>query len=216
VGGIFRPLSLLFLFCREKPMGCGFPAGGSGVTVMKVVEWPAKILETRADEVKVFDAEFQAFVDDMFETMRESSGIGLAANQVGSSKRVFVVNIAFCEKSDEVRKPWHDRALTFVNPEITRREGKLKYQEGCLSFPDVYEYVERAAEVWVKAQDEKGEPFELHADELMAVCIQHELDHLDGIPFFKRMSRLKSALVKKKMMRYALTMLEDTAAEGHA
>lgn len=174
------------------------------MTVLKVVEWPAKVLETRADEVMSFDDAFRSFVRDMHETMRDAGGIGLAANQVGSLRRVFTVSIPFSDKEDTARKPWHDKDFTFVNPEITRREGKIKYQEGCLSFPDIYEFVERSAEVWIKAVDENGSPFELQADGLMAICLQHELDHLDGVPFFKRMSRLKALFVKKKMMRYAM------------
>jgi peptide deformylase len=183
------------------------------VTVLRVVEWPSEVLERKASEVTLFDEGFRRFVDDMHETMHASSGIGLAANQVGDLRRVFTVNIPFSEEADEERKGWHDKAFTFVNPVITKKEGKTRYQEGCLSFPGIYENVDRASEVWVKAVNEHGEPFEVHADGLFAICIQHELDHIDGIPFFKRMGRLKAAFVKKKMMRRALELKEGDVPE---
>lgn len=175
------------------------------MSVLDVVVWPAKVLETRASEVTKFDADLKKFVEDMHETMKASAGIGLAANQVGDLRRVVTIEIPFndnrYEEQEEKLEWWHNKKFTFVNPVITKKAGKFKFQEGCLSFPDVYEFVERAAEVWVSAKDENGKDFEVHATGLFAVCLQHEVDHIDGVVFFTRMSRLKAGLVKKKMAR---------------
>jgi peptide deformylase len=175
------------------------------VTVLNVVVWPNKVLETRAEEVTKFDAEFKQFVADMHETMEAASGIGLAANQVGDLRRVLTIMIPYAEsryaEQEEQKEWWHDKRFTFVNPVITRKEGKLKFQEGCLSFPEIYEFVDRAAEVWVKAKDENGKEFEVHATGLLAVCLQHEIDHIDGVVFINRMSRLKNSMIRKKIAR---------------
>ena len=176
------------------------------VAILDVLVWPHKVLETRASEVAQFDEDLRRFVDDMHETMRASGGIGLAANQVGDLRRVITMQIptARSEGSEEAEEQqwWHEKKFTFVNPRITKKSGKFKYQEGCLSFPDIYEFVDRAAEVWVTAHDEFGKQFEVHATGLFAVCMQHEIDHIDGVVFFKRMSRLKSSMVQKKMLRH--------------
>ncbi len=178
------------------------------MTVLDVVVWPAKVLETRATEVTKFDADLKKFVGDMYETMAAAGGIGLAANQVGDLRRVITMEIPFGDNRyeedadpEEKQEWWHNKKWTFINPVITKKAGKFKFQEGCLSFPEVYEFVERAAEVWVTAKDETGKEFEVHATGLFAVCIQHEIDHIDGVVFIDRMSRLKSGLVKKKMAR---------------
>lgn len=175
------------------------------VSVLDIVIWPAKVLETRAAEVTQFDANLKKFVDDMHETMRASAGIGLAANQVGDLRRVVTMEIPWAEsryaEQEEKQEWWHNKRFTFVNPVITKKQGKFKYQEGCLSFPDIFEFVDRAAEVWVKAQDENGKDFEVHATGLFAVCIQHEIDHIDGVVFVERMSRLKANMVRKKIAR---------------
>lgn len=171
---------------------------------LEVVEWPAKVLETPAEPVTKFDESFRQFLEDMHETMKASGGIGLAANQVGDLRRVLTIEIPFVAgdgEDESARKWWHDKKFTFVNPVITKKQGLIKWQEGCLSFPELYDFVDRAAEVWVKAQDENGKEFEVHADELFAVCLQHEIDHIDGIPFFKRMSRLKAERIRSKMLK---------------
>lgn len=174
------------------------------MTVLKVVEWPAKVLETPAAEVKVFDDDLRKFVEDMHETMRDSNGIGLAANQVGDLRRVIAIEIPYVgkEKGDEDQPSWwHDKKFTFINPVIVKKSGTIRWQEGCLSFPEVFDFVERASDIWVKAFDENGKEFEVHADGLFAVCLQHEIDHIDGIVFFKRMSRLKADRIKTKMLK---------------
>ncbi len=174
------------------------------MTVLKVVEWPAKVLETKSTEVTEFNDEFLSFVRDMHETMDEAGGIGLAANQVGVAKRVLTICIPWEERrgeAPEAKAEWHDKRWTFVNPVIGKKSGKFKGQEGCLSFPEIFENVERSAEVWVTAQDETGKTFEVHANGLFSVCLQHEIDHIDGIVFITRMSPLKSKLVKKKVLK---------------
>ena len=175
------------------------------MAVLNVVVWPAPVLETKASKVEKFDAEFQTFVGDMHETMDAAQGIGLAANQVGDLRRVLTILIPYGgERYDEVgetKEWWHDQRFTFVNPVITKKQGKFKYQEGCLSFPEIFDFVERAAEVWVTAQDEEGKEFEVHATGLLSVCLQHEIDHIDGIVFINRMSRLKASMIKKKLAR---------------
>ncbi len=186
------------------------------MSVLDIVIYPAKVLETRAAEVTKFDDDLKKFVADMHETMVVSAGIGLAANQVGDLRRVITMEIPFADskysdQEPEVQEWWHDKKFTFINPVIIRKQGKFRFQEGCLSFPEIYEFVERAAEVWVKAVDETGKEFEVHATGLFAVCIQHEIDHIDGIVFVERMSRLKASMVKKKIARRAMS--EETVEE---
>jgi peptide deformylase len=172
------------------------------MALLKVVEWPAKVLETPAKDVTVFDDDLRRFVSDMHETMKDANGIGLAANQVGDLRRVITIEIPHTGKSeDDAPKWWHNKKFTFINPVITKKEGVLKWQEGCLSFPEIFDFVERASEILVKAKDENGKDFEVHADDLFAVCLQHEIDHIDGIVFFKRMSRLKADRIRGKMLK---------------
>ena len=173
------------------------------MALLRVVEWPAEVLETKAEEVSKFDEDLQRLVVDMHETMDDASGIGLAANQIGVLKRVITMLIPFDgeESEENPREVWHDKRFTFINPVITKKSGKIRWQEGCLSFPEIFDFVDRSAEVWVDALDEHGTSFQVHATGLFSVCIQHEIDHIDGVVFFKRMSRLKAGLIKKKMLR---------------
>ena len=175
------------------------------MAVLDVVLWPAPVLETRASEVTEFNAGLRQFVANMHETMHAAGGIGLAANQVGDLRRVITIEIPWSEARDgeelEAKEWWHNKTFTFINPVITKKAGKFKFQEGCLSFPYLFEFVDRAAEVWVSANDEHGKPFELHANGLLAVCLQHEIDHIDGIVFIDRMSRLKATMARKKLAR---------------
>lgn len=178
---------------------------------LKVVEWPNEVLETRASEVTNFDAKLVQFVKDMHETMDKANGIGLAANQVNSLQRVLTIHIPFQEAQDgeeqqdaEQKQWWHNKRFTFINPEIVKKSGKIKYMEGCLSFPEIYDYVDRAADITVKAQDETGKEFEVEVSGLMSICLQHEIDHLDGIVFISRMSRLKSNMIRKKIQKRQL------------
>ena len=175
------------------------------MAILEVVEYPAEVLETKSPDVTKYDNELKQFVKNMHETMDSANGIGLAANQVGELRRIFVIHIPYdqerYDEGENPKQPWHDKRFTFINPVITKKAGKISWQEGCLSFPEIYDFVDRSAEVWVDAYDENGKKFSLHADGLFSVCIQHELDHIDGIVFISRMSRLKSAMIKKKLAR---------------
>src|SRR5690606_18208449 len=132
---------------------------------------------------------------------------GLAANQVGDLRRVITSEIPFSENRDEdgeddtKKEWWHNKKVTFINPVIVKTQGTISAQEGCLSFPEIFDFVDRFAEVWVEAVDEHGNKFDVHATGLFAVCLQHEIDHIDGIVFINRMSRLKSMRIRKKIMR---------------
>jgi len=142
-----------------------------------------------AQPVKQVDDALRKLVDDMFETMYAAPGIGLAATQVNVDKRVIVIDV-----SEE-----KDRPLCFVNPEILARDGVEEMEEGCLSVPGVFETVERADHVRVRALDRDGKPFEMEAGGILAVCIQHEIDHLDGKLFVDYLSPLKRARIRKKL-----------------
>ena len=161
--------------------------------ILKVVKYPEPVLSQPGEPVTEFDAELQKLVDDMFETMYSSQGIGLAAPQVAVSKRVTVIDLS--QGKDPAQK------LVLVNPEVIFREGKQYEEEGCLSFPEIREKVQRAAKVKVRAQDAKGNWFEMDGEELLSRAFQHEIDHLDGMLFIFRMSSLKRDLVLRKIRK---------------
>jgi peptide deformylase len=174
--------------------------------LLKIIEWPAKVLETRAKEVESFDDKLKAIVKDMHDTLVKEEGIGLSANQVDVLQRITLINIPFHgnnydDDASEKKQWWHDKLFTLINPVITERKGRISYMEGCMSFPDIFDFVERSAHIKVKAFDVDGKEFEFEATDLFSVCIQHEIDHLDGVVFVNRMSRLKSSSIKKKMMK---------------
>lgn len=173
------------------------------MSVLEIYTWPAKVLETRAEEVSTFDDEIKTLVKDMHETMKKAdNGIGLAANQVGVLKRVITIHISRDRDVSEEKKIWHDKPYTFINPVITKRsEEIICWQEACLSLPGVYELVDRHETITVEAFDEHGTKFIFEADDIMAVCLQHEIDHLDGVTVLKRISRLKSSLAKKRLLK---------------
>ena len=157
------------------------------------MKYPEPILSQPGEPVTEFNAELRKLVADMFETTYASQGIGLAAPQVGASKRVTVIDLSMGKKPED--------KLVLVNPEIISSEGRLYDEEGCLSFPDIREKVVRAAKVRVRAQDVHGKWFEMDGEELMARCLQHEIDHLDGILFLVRMSALKRNLNLRKIRK---------------
>ena len=161
--------------------------------IYKIVKYPDKVLEKPTKPVTVFDEKLQKLVDDMFESMYEAKGIGLAAPQIGVTKRVTVIDLSF--KEDPEAK------IVLVNPEITVREGKQYEEEGCLSLPEIREKVERAAHVVVRAQDAQGNMHEYHGDELLARAFQHEIDHLDGVLFISRLSKLKRGLALRQIRK---------------
>jgi len=151
--------------------------------ILPILEYPDPRLKKVASPVTVFGPEIERLVRDMAETMYEAPGIGLAATQVDVHKRVIVIDIS--ETRDQLR--------VFVNPELLLAEGEAECEEGCLSVPGYYDKVTRAADIRVRAQNERGETFELATDGLLAVCIQHEMDHLLGKVFVDYLSPLKRA-----------------------
>ena len=159
------------------------------MSVLTILEFPDPRLRTQAAPVTVFDAELKQFVADMFETMFEANGVGLAATQVNVHQRVLVADM-----SDQ-----RNQQLALINAEIVGKEGTQEYQEGCLSFPGIYADVTRALKGTVKAQDVVGKVFTLEAEGPLAVCIQHELDHLAGKVFVDYLSPLKRNMLLKRM-----------------
>lgn len=161
--------------------------------ILKIVKFPEPVLQKPGEPVTEFNDELRKLAADMFETMYASQGIGLAAQQVGVAKRVTVIDLS-CGKDPEQK-------LVLVNPEIIAREGKQYEEEGCLSFPEIREKVQRAFNVRVRAQDLSGKWFEMDAEELLSRCFQHEIDHLDGMLFIFRMSALKRDLTLRKIRK---------------
>ncbi len=161
--------------------------------ILKIVKYPEPVLSQPGEPVTEFNAELRKFVADMFETMYAAQGIGLAAPQVAVPKRVTVIDLSMGK--DPAQK------LVLINPEIIAREGKQYEEEGCLSFPDIREKVQRAWNVTVRAQDEHGKWFEMDGEELLSRAFQHEIDHLDGMLFIFRMSALKRDLALRKIRK---------------
>jgi peptide deformylase len=169
------------------------------MSLLSIVNYPDPVLVTVAMPVlaEEFGPRLDSLVDDMFETMAAARGVGLAAPQVGVSKRLFVMNVPR-EGSEPARH-------VLVNPEIVHIEGEQTGEEGCLSFPGLYEVVKREMRVVVRAQDIRGREIEIDETELAARCILHETDHCDGIVFLNRMSVLKRKLAKRKISRLQKT-----------
>ena len=156
--------------------------------ILNILKYPDKRLRTIAKPVVNVDETIKQQVKNMFETMYEAPGIGLAATQVNFHQRIIVIDI-----SDQCNEP-----ICLINPEILEESGEIQCEEGCLSVPDYYENVVRANDIKVKALNQNGEPFELEANEMLSVCIQHEIDHLNGILFVDHLSKLKQKRLKKK------------------
>ncbi len=161
--------------------------------ILKIVKYPDPILSRPGEPVTEFDAELRQLIADMFETTYAEKGIGLAAPQVGVSKRLTVIDLSLGK--DPKGK------LVLINPEIIFSEGKVYEEEGCLSFPEIREKVVRHAKVRIRAQDENGKWFEMDGDDLLSRCLQHEIDHLDGMLFIFRMSALKRDLNLRKIRK---------------
>lgn len=159
------------------------------MSLLPILEFPDPRLRTRAEPVSVFDAQLRQLVADMFDTMYAANGVGLAATQVNVHRRVLVADM-----SDDRKHP-----LALINAQLLEKEGSQVYQEGCLSFPGLYADVTRALKVKVKAQDVDGNELIVDADGPLAVCIQHEMDHLDGKVFVDYLSSLKRALLLKRL-----------------
>lgn len=161
------------------------------MSVLNILVYPDSRLRRVAKPVEVFDEKLEKFVNDMTQTMYAEDGIGLAAIQVNANKRVITIDI-----SEDQSNP-----LVLINPEIIEKDGQQIFNEGCLSVPEYYAEVSRAKTVKVRARKTNGESFELDADGLLAVCIQHEIDHLDGKVFVDYLSVAKRERVKKKMLK---------------
>jgi peptide deformylase len=159
--------------------------------LLPILHYPDPRLHKRAAPVERVDDRIRQLIRDMAETMYAAPGIGLAATQVDIHERVIVIDIS--EDHTDLR--------TFVNPVIVEAEGEAEYEEGCLSVPGVFDRVTRAARVKVRALDPEGEPFVLEAEGLLAICIQHEIDHLEGKVFVEYLSRLKQQRIAAKMRK---------------
>jgi peptide deformylase len=159
------------------------------MALLQILEYPDPRLRTRAQPVQSFDAALRQLVADMFETMYAAPGIGLAATQVDVHRALIVMDL-----STEKNQPH-----VFINPEILTREGLAMSEEGCLSVPNIYEPVERAAQVRMRARDTEGQVFERELEGLIAVCLQHEMDHLDGKLFVDYLSFLKRGRIRRKL-----------------
>jgi peptide deformylase len=167
------------------------------MALLKIVHYPEPVLLQVGKPVENFDENLKKLVDDMFETMYQAQGVGLAAPQVAVSERLFVMDCSGGE--DELQK------IALINPEIIHIEGEQYGDEGCLSFPGLYQKVQRSLRTVVRAQDVNGEEFELDVQDLPARCVLHETDHCDGIVFLDRMSALKRQLAKQKIKRLQKT-----------
>jgi peptide deformylase len=159
--------------------------------ILPILHYPDKRLRTQAKRVETVDNSIQTLVKNMFETMYAAPGIGLAATQVDVHLRVIVL-----DASEDASTP-----LCLINPEIIQKSGELKWKEGCLSVPEYYENVMRANCVTVRALDENGKAFELEANDLLGVCIQHEIDHLNGVLFVDYLSKLKQKRLLDKLKK---------------
>lgn len=159
------------------------------MALLNVLQFPDPRLKKMAEVVDTFDQEITDLVNNMMETMYEMQGVGLAATQVNVHKRVIVIDV-----SHQQNQP-----LCLINPELTERRDQVEHEEGCLSFPGVYAKVKRAKEVDVTFYDKEGVIHSLSTDGLLARCVQHEMDHLNGITFFDHLSPLKQTMLRKKL-----------------
>ena len=179
--------------CIDRINPCAYIAA---MAVRDILIIPDKRLRLKSEPVKAVDKTLRALIDDMFETMYAAPGIGLAAIQIGAARRVVTVDLA---KKDEPKQP-----QVFINPEVTWvSDEKATYEEGCLSIPEYYEEVERPKSVRVKYLDLDLKPQEIEADGLLATCLQHEIDHTNGVLFIDHISKLKRNMVMKKFKKAA-------------
>jgi peptide deformylase len=161
------------------------------MTKLVILEYPDPRLRTEATPVAVFDEALHRLVDDLLETMYGAKGVGLAASQVDVHQRLLVLDVS------ETR----DQPMVLINPQILSAEGRVPGEEGCLSLPGIYDKLERAARIRVRALDRHGKPFEIDAEGMLAVCIQHEMDHLDGKLFVDYLSELKRQLIRRRLQK---------------
>lgn len=162
------------------------------MAIRKILYLPDSRLRMVAKPVVTFDDELQTLIDDMFDTMYHARGVGLAAPQIGVSLRLSVIDVV----GDKTKQ------IVIINPELVSTHGEKEFEEGCLSVPGAYDTVVRAEKVTVKALDRNGRPFELHGDGLLAECLQHEIDHLNGKLFVDLLSPLKRAMARRKLDKF--------------
>jgi len=165
------------------------------MAIRNILHYPDPRLREKAAPVERVTPDVVKLIEDMAETMYAAPGVGLAATQIGEKHRLFLVDVSSEDEPSNL--------LVFINPEIVRSDGEEVGPEGCLSFPGISEDIKRAASVTVRALDKNGVPFELRADGLLAVAIQHEADHLDGVLMIDRMGMLKKRIVQRKMQKRA-------------
>jgi peptide deformylase len=163
------------------------------MAILGIRKYPEKILKQKASPVKVIDKELQTLIDDMVETMYAAPGVGLAAPQVGVSKRLAVIDIS----TKGAQMP----LLVLINPEVVSEEGCIEFEEGCLSFPGYTAKVERAETMVVRAMDRGGKMVEIESEGLLSIALQHEIDHLDGILLIDRISPIKREFFKKRFQK---------------
>ena len=176
------------------------------MTIQKILTEPNKILREKSLRVENVDKDIQRLMDDMLETLYAAPGIGLAAIQVGVAKRVIVMDISRDRDKDKEPKK---NPMYFVNPEIVwKSEDKFTYEEGCLSVPNQFAEINRPKQCHVKHLDYNGQPQELKADGLLSTCIQHEIDHLEGILFIDYLSKLKKEMIIKKLSKQTKESVE--------
>lgn len=173
------------------------------MAILDIRIYPDEVLREVCLPVENITDEIRTLLDNMAETMYDAPGIGLAAPQVGSTHRVIVLDVG-----DDPENEQSSRLYKIINPEIVDSHGKTKTEEGCLSIPEMRELVPRAAEVHVKGLDPDGNPLSIEADGLLAICLQHEIDHLNGVLFIDHLSRLKRDLLKAKYKKF-LKSLEE-------
>ena len=164
------------------------------MTIREILVYPAEPLKAVAEPVEEVTDEIRELIDDMAETMYAAPGVGLAANQVGVKKRVAVIDVDDPESG-------RDGLLVMVNPQITAREGDLEWEEGCLSFPGVHVDVQRSAKLTLEALDRNGVPYTVEAEGLLAVAIQHETDHLNGVTLADKVSFLKRKMILRELQK---------------
>ncbi len=169
------------------------------MALREIRKFPDPVLRRKTDRVTSINGTIERLIDDMVETMHAAPGVGLAANQVGVSLQVAVIDLSTREEKDK-RHP----LLVIINPEILSQQGSVVEEEGCLSIPEYTEQVKRAARVKVRAQDRTGNVFELEAEGLLAKALQHEIDHLNGLLFIDRLSPLKKSIFKRRLKKTAL------------
>jgi peptide deformylase len=160
---------------------------------LEIKKYPDKILREKTEPVKDFNSELQKLIDDMIETMYTAPGVGLAANQIGVSKQVAIIDVSVGDEQSSL--------IVLINPAIVSKEGETDSEEGCLSIPDYTTVVKRAERVKVKAFDRSGEPIEVEGEGLLARALQHEIDHLNGFLFIDRIGRIKREFFKKRYAR---------------